>query len=66
MQTSNGIIKIVHVSTDKQLADVMTKLLSRELFEKFRDIITCGEVLEEQNQAIASHSASIFRCTECF
>ena len=36
----NGLIKLVHVATEDQLADVMTKILGRVKFEKFRDILT--------------------------
>ena len=36
----NGLIKLIPVATADQLADVMTKVLGKELFIKFRDIIT--------------------------
>ena len=36
----NGTIKVVPVSTTEQRADIMTKLLGKELFTRFRDIIT--------------------------
>ena len=41
----NGLIKLVPVSTSDQLADVMTKVLGRELFIRFRDIITSDVIL---------------------
>lgn len=36
----NDTIKVVPVSTTEQRADIMTKLLGKELFTRFRDIIT--------------------------
>ena len=36
----HGTIKIVHVATKKQLADVMTKVLGKEAFLHFRQFIT--------------------------
>ena len=33
----NGVIKLQYVSTDEQVADVLTKPLSRVKFEYFRD-----------------------------
>ena len=41
----HGLIKLVPVSTTDQLADVMTKVLGRELFTKFRDLITSDIIL---------------------
>ena len=35
-----GTITIVQVSTNKQLADVMTKVLGKESFHRFREYIT--------------------------
>ena len=42
----NELIKLVHVSTEDQLADVMTKILGRIKFEKFHDIITSAVELK--------------------
>ena len=36
----NGLIKLVPVATDEQLADVMTKVLGPQKFSRFRDMIT--------------------------
>ena len=36
----NGLIKLVAVGTVDQRADILIKILGRELFERFRDIIT--------------------------
>ena len=36
----NGLIKLIPVATKDQLADIMTKVLGRQLFERFRDKIT--------------------------
>lgn len=36
----NGLIKLVPVATAEQRADIMTKVLGRELFERFRNQIT--------------------------
>ena len=36
----NGLIKLVAVGTAEQRADILTKILGRELYERFRDIIT--------------------------
>ena len=45
----NGLIKLVPVATADQLADVMTKILGRELFTKFRDIIISNIDLTKDN-----------------
>lgn len=37
---NQGTIRILTVSTKEQLADVMTKVLGKELFLRFRDFIT--------------------------
>ena len=42
----NGLIKLVHVTTEGQLADVMTKMLGRVKFEKFHDILTSAVELK--------------------
>ena len=36
----NGLIKLVAVGTADQRADILTKILGRELYERFRNIIT--------------------------
>ena len=36
----NGLIKLVAVSTHDQRADIMTKVLGKELYEHFRVLIT--------------------------
>ena len=40
-----GTIKLVHVATKDQLADVMTKVLVKEAFLRFRDYVTSDVAL---------------------
>ena len=37
-QVESGIIEIGHVNTNEQIADIMTKVLSRPVFIKVRDL----------------------------
>ena len=57
----NGTIKIVAVSTREQLADIMTKVLGRELFIHFRDLITSDIDLTNIDKRTCALCASIFK-----
>ena len=41
-QINNNTITLVFIPTEKQVADVLTKPLSQEKFEKFSNIILSG------------------------
>lgn len=57
----NGIITILPVSTKDQLADVMTKVLGKELFIYFRDRITSDMDLTALDKRICGHCSTVFR-----
>ena len=57
----NGTIKIESVSTKEQLADAMTKVLGRQLFEHFRDIITSDIDLTAIDRRTCVNCARIFK-----
>ena len=57
----NGIIKIIPVSTTEQRADAMTKVLGKELFIHFRDILTSDEDLSETHKRTCNHCATVFK-----
>ena len=59
--TENGLIKLVPVSTQKQLTDIMTKVLGRELFVHFRDIITSDMDLSGIDKRTCAHYATVFK-----
>ena len=44
----NGTIVVKPVGTKEQLADVMTKILGRQEFIRFRDIITSDIILNKK------------------
>ena len=57
----NGTIKILPVATKDQLADVMTKVLGKVLFRRFRDAITSDMDLTATDKRTCAHCAVVFR-----
>ena len=57
----NGTIVIKPVSTQEQLADSMTKVLGRQLFEHFRDITTSDVDLTSIDNRTCSNCARVFK-----
>jgi hypothetical protein len=57
----NGTIKILPVATKDQLADVMTKVLGKVLFRRFRDAITSDVDLTATDRRTCAHCATVFR-----
>ena len=57
----NGTIEIKPVATQEQLADAMTKVLGRQLFEHFRDIITSDVDLTTIDKRTCTNCARIFK-----
>ena len=57
----NGTIVIKPVSTREQLADSMTKVLGRQLFEHFRDITTSDVDLNSIDNRTCSNCVRIFK-----
>ena len=56
-----GLIKLTPVSTQEQLADVMTKILGRASFEKFRDIVTSDIDLTSIDNRTCAHCTTVFK-----
>ena len=57
----NGIIKLLPISTAEQRADIMTKVLGKQLFTRFRDIITSDVDLNTVDSHTCNHFARIFK-----
>ena len=56
-----GTIKVVHVQTAEQRADVMTKILGKESFLRFRDLITSDIDLADNNAIVCRTCAATFK-----
>ena len=56
----NGLIKLVAVSTHDQRADIMTKVLGKELYEHFRELITSDIDLTTIDTRTCAHCSRVF------
>ena len=45
-------MELTYIPTKEQIADIFTKALPREVFEKFRDMLGLGKSSEEECQYI--------------
>ena len=57
----NGTIKIMPVATAEQRADIMTKVLGKELFVRFRDMITSDIDLTQAKSHACNYCATAFK-----
>lgn len=57
----NGIITVKPVATTEQLADIMTKVLGKELFVRLRDKITSDINLDNVDEHVCNHCTTTFK-----
>ena len=57
----NGLIELISVSTAEQRADIMTKVLGKELFEHFREFITSNIDLTMIDKRTCAKCATTFK-----
>ena len=57
----NGLIELISVSTAEQRADIMTKVLGKELFEHFREFITSNIDLTMIDNRTCANCATTFK-----
>ena len=57
----NGTIKVVHVSTAEQRADIMTKVLGKQLFKRFQEMITSDIDLTDIEKNTCHACAAVFK-----